>query len=127
MMNESTKPNSASASMRPMPMNMVPRTMPAASGWRAMASTDFPMRIPIPIPGPMAASPYTNPLPIAVTSPVVWATRATAWVNSPIIDPSFSCLVLLRHGPSDVGGGEHGEDECLQPGHEDLEGQEQGP
>src|SRR5436309_983136 len=120
MMNERTKPNRAKASIRPMPMNMVPRTKPAASGWRAIASTDLPIRIPIPMPGPMAARPYTRPLPIAVRLPVVSPIRPTRWVTTPTIDSSLDS-VLFRHRTPDVGGGEHGEDERLQPGHEDLE------
>ena len=39
-----TKPISASASVKAMPRNIVVRTMPAASGWRAIASTDLPTR-----------------------------------------------------------------------------------
>src|SRR6266511_3086314 len=120
MMNERTKPKRASASIRPMPMNMVPRTMPAASGWRAIASTDLPIRMPIPMPGPMAARPYTRPLPIAVRLPVVSAIRPTMWVTTPTIDSSLDS-VLFRHRTPDVRCGEHGEDERLQPGHEDLE------
>ena len=38
-------------------MNMLVRTMPAASGWRAIACTALPAVIPTPIPGPMAAEP----------------------------------------------------------------------
>ena len=37
MMKERTKPKRARASVKAMPRNMVVRTMPAASGWRAMA------------------------------------------------------------------------------------------
>ena len=37
---KTTKPISASASTKAMPRNIVVRTMPAASGWRAMAWTD---------------------------------------------------------------------------------------
>ena len=44
MMNARTKPKSARASVKAMPRNMVVRTMPAASGWRAIASTDLPTR-----------------------------------------------------------------------------------
>src|SRR6266540_1545574 len=120
MMNDSTKPNRASASIRPMPMNIVPRTMPAASGWRAIASTDFPMRMPIPMPGPMAARPYTSPLPIAVRLPVVSAIRPTTWVTTPIIDSSLVSM-LFRHRTRDVRSGQYGKDERLQPRHEDLE------
>ena len=39
-----TKPIRASASVKAMPRNIVVRTMPAASGWRAIASTDLPTR-----------------------------------------------------------------------------------
>lgn len=53
----STKPNSASASVNAMPKNIVVRTMPAASGCRAIAVIAFPMTYPIPMAGPIAASP----------------------------------------------------------------------
>src|SRR6266581_1931912 len=41
MMNERTNPNRASASIRPMPMNIVPRTMPVTSTfvWAIRATT----------------------------------------------------------------------------------------
>src|SRR4029450_13797644 len=102
------------------------RTMPAASGCRAMASTDLPIRTPIPMPGPMAASPYTRPLPMAATSPVVSATKATMWVMTPIMYPSLGS-VLLRDRTGDVRGGEHGENERLQAGAEALGRGHQGP
>src|SRR6185436_20943874 len=54
---KTTKPMRARASVKAMPRNMVVRTMPAASGWRAMAWTDWPTRTPMPMPGPMAARP----------------------------------------------------------------------
>ena len=41
---KTTKPMRARASVKAMPRNIVVRTMPAASGWRAMASTDLPTR-----------------------------------------------------------------------------------
>src|SRR6266496_2913590 len=120
MMNESTNPNRASASIKPIPMNMVPRTRPAASGWRAIASTDLPIRIPMPMPGPMAARPYTRPLPIAVRLPVVSPIRPTRWVTTPTIDSSLDS-VLFRHRTRDVRSGQYGKDERLQPRDEDLE------
>ena len=52
---KTTKPNRASASVKAMPRNMVVRTMPAASGWRAMAVMALPTTMPMPMPGPMAA------------------------------------------------------------------------
>src|SRR5882672_5019754 len=116
MMNENAMPNSASASIKPIPMNMVVRTWPAYSGWRAMASTDFPIKIPSPIPGPMAARPMTRPLPI-VASPSRFP--VTCAMNANIqLPPS---LVRLRLRLPDVGGAEHGEDERLQGRDEDLE------
>src|SRR5882672_5510778 len=116
MMNENAMPNSASASIKPIPMNMVVRTWPAYSGWRAMASTDFPIKIPSPIPGPMAARPMTRPLPI-VASPSRFP--VTCAMNANIqLPPS---LVRLRLRLPDVGGAEDGEDERLQGCEEDLE------
>ena len=41
---KTTKPMRARASVKAIPRNMVVRTMPAASGWRAIASTDLPTR-----------------------------------------------------------------------------------
>src|SRR5919108_274248 len=52
-----TNPISARASVKAIPRNIVVRTMPAASGWRAMASMARPTTSPMPIPGPMAARP----------------------------------------------------------------------
>ena len=54
---KTTNPNRASASVKAMPRNMVVRTMPAASGWRAMAVMALPTTMPMPMPGPMAAPP----------------------------------------------------------------------
>src|SRR5262249_11374781 len=79
MMNENAMPNSASASIRPIPMNIVVRTWFAYSGWRADASTDLPIRIPRPIPGPIAASPITSPLPIVFRPGVMSAACARRW------------------------------------------------
>ena len=42
MMNARTNPNSASASVNAMPRNIVVRTVPADSGWRAMAVIALP-------------------------------------------------------------------------------------
>ena len=56
-MNASTNPNSASASVNAMPKNIVVRTMPADSGWRAMAVMALPTTMPMPMPGPIAAPP----------------------------------------------------------------------
>ena len=57
MMNASTKPNSASASVNAIPRNIVVRTVPADSGWRAIAVMALPTTMPMPMPGPMAAPP----------------------------------------------------------------------
>src|SRR5262245_50428224 len=118
MMNENAMPNSASASIRPIPMNIVVRTWFAYSGCRAIASTDFPISTPSPMPGPIAASPITRPLPMAVRPvSVICATRWT-------IDASYlslACSVRLSEGPTDVRASEDGEDERLQDRYEDLE------
>ena len=75
MMNENAMPNSASASIRPMPMNIVARTWPAYSGFRSIDTAATQIYTPSPIPGPIAASPMTSPRPIVSrpvpTSPVV--------------------------------------------------------
>src|SRR5438132_417658 len=120
MMNDSTNPIRASASIRPMPMNIVPRTRPAASGWRAMASTDLPIRMPMPMPGPMAARPYARPFPIELTSPFVWASSPSTCITTPTMSPPWASM-LLRHRSGDVRGRQHAEDEGLQAGHENLE------
>ena len=57
MMKARTKPKSASASVKAMPRNMVVRTMPADSGWRAIDEMALPTTRPMPMPGPMAAPP----------------------------------------------------------------------
>ena len=57
MMNARTKPKSASASVNAMPRNIVVRTVPADSGWRAIAVMALPTTRPMPMPGPMAAPP----------------------------------------------------------------------
>ena len=53
-----TNPISASASVKAIPKNIVVLTIPAASGCLAIACTALPSINPIPIPGPIAASPY---------------------------------------------------------------------
>src|SRR5262245_40641591 len=119
MMNENAMPNRASASIRPIPMNIVVRTWFAYSGWRAIASTDLPIRTPSPMPGPIAASPITRPFPMVFRPGVMSAACATRW--------NIRCLpfsVLFRQCPADVRAGEDGEDECLQTCNEDLEAHE---
>src|ERR671919_211440 len=119
MMNVRTNPNRASASVNAIPRNIVVRTIPAASGCRAMASTAFPTRYPMPMPGPMAPRPNTRPLPMTPTSPSTWATKApTCESSSPMALPS---LVLGVHGPGDVDGGQDREDVGLEHGHQHLE------
>ena len=54
---KTTNPIRASASVKSMPRNIVVRTMPAASGWRAIAVMALPTTMPMPMPGPMAAAP----------------------------------------------------------------------
>jgi hypothetical protein len=65
----STKPSSASASTTAMPMNIVVRTWPAASGWRAMDSIAPLISIPSPMPGPRVPRPNTRPTPMTPMSP----------------------------------------------------------
>src|SRR5438034_1266149 len=115
MMNENAIPNSASASINPIPINMVVRTWLAYSGCRAIASTDLPIRMPKPMPGPIAARPITSPLPTVLIESRFPVTCASKW----IINASFS--MLLREGAADVRGGQHREDERLQQRNEDLE------
>src|SRR6266536_2897402 len=55
--NASTKPKSASASTKARPMNIVVRTIAAASGCRAIPSSALPIRIPRQMPGPTAPRP----------------------------------------------------------------------
>src|SRR6476659_3035714 len=81
-----------------------------------MASTDLPIRTPSPVPGPIAASPITRPLPIVLRPGVISAACAMRWN----IDASLSS-VLLRQRATDVRAGEDGEDERLQARDEDLE------
>src|SRR5690606_9678942 len=52
-----TRPSSASTSTNATPMNIVARSCPATSGWRAMPSMVLPIRMPRPMPGPIAARP----------------------------------------------------------------------
>src|SRR6476661_6313988 len=115
MMNASTNPNSASASVNAMPRNIVVRTVPADSGWRAIAVMALATTRPMPIPGPIAAPPYTMPRPM-VWRPALLSTAAAARTWS-----KGSSLVFRMHRSADVDGGENGEDEGLQEGDENLE------
>src|SRR4051794_20876757 len=120
MMNARTKPNSARASVKAMPRNMVVRTMPADSGWRAIAEMALPTTRPMPIPGPMAAPPYTMPRPIAVRPGVMSGLVAAAWASTESTLVSF-WSVLWVHRLTDVHGSQDREDECLQERDQDLE------
>ena len=51
------KPSRPRASMRAAPMNMLVRSAPATSGWRAVPSCVLPTTMPMPMPGPIAARP----------------------------------------------------------------------
>src|SRR5262245_23333279 len=119
MMNDSTNPKSASASVNAMPRNIVVRTVPAASGWRAIAVMAFPTTSPMPMPGPMAAPPYTIPRPIAVRPD--WSSPAPCAANTTGSSKGTS-LVLGVHGQADVDARQDREDEGLQGGDQDLEG-----
>src|SRR5262249_12744677 len=118
MMKDSTKPKSASASVNAMPRNIVVRTVPAASGWRAIAVMAFPTTSPMPMPGPMAAPPYTMPRPTAVrpdwSSPAPCAAKTTG-------SSKGTSLVLGVHGQADVHARQDREDEGLEGGDKDLE------
>src|SRR4051794_379841 len=70
---------------------------------------------PMPIPGPIAAPPYTMPRPM-VWRPALLSTAAAARTWS-----KGSSLVFRMHRSADVDGGENGEDEGLQERDEDLE------
>src|SRR5262245_37293014 len=124
MMNASTNPNSASASVNAMPRNIVVRTVPADSGWRAIAVMALPTTRPMPMPGPMAAPPYTMPRPIAVR-PFVLSVTVWAWASRRWSRATWVLLLVLSvlgvHGTADVHGGEDREDERLQEADEDLE------
>src|SRR5439155_14796929 len=88
----------------------------AYSGCRAIASTDLPIRMPSPMPGPIAASPITRPFPTVLIESRLPVTCATRWNISA---SSFS--MLLGQRSTDVRAGEDGEDERLQDRDEDLE------
>src|SRR5918992_1200008 len=90
MMNERTKPMSASASIRANPRNIVVRVSPAVSGWRAMASIAAENTNPTPTPGPIAASPYTSPWASAVSPSSV----TPSWAR--IMTPSMRFSPPLR-------------------------------
>src|SRR5581483_7316605 len=115
-MKERTNPNMASASTNAIPRNIVVRTMPGASGCRAIASTDLPTRKPIPMAGQMAHRPYTRHLRMGVPMFVAaWASRPNRCVMW------FLLLVLGVDGPGEVHGGQDGEDVRLQHRDQDLE------
>src|SRR6266851_718788 len=57
MKNGTAMPISASASVSAKPIHIYVVIMPAASGWRAIASMAWPKTRPMPMPGPMAARP----------------------------------------------------------------------
>src|SRR4051812_6757851 len=135
MMNARTKPKSASASVNAIPRNIVVRTVPADSGWRAIAVMALPTTRPIPMPGPMAAPPYTMPRPIAVRPFVgsfVAAAAKMKWIRAKATWSSWLCAraracsrvggsVFGVHRATDVHRGEDREDEGLQEADEDLE------
>src|SRR6476659_9319826 len=83
----------------------------------------LPTTRPMPMPGPMAAAPYTMPRPMAVRplvgSDEAWARRkcsSTTWVL-------LVGVLSVRgvHGDVDVHGREDGEDERLEEAHQHLE------
>src|SRR5262245_54226073 len=121
MMNDNTKPNSASASVNAMPRNIVVRTVPADSGCLAMAVMAFPTTIPMPMPGPMAAPPYTIPRPMAVrplaSSPACCAASRKS-CNESLLRRG---LVLRVHRQADIHTRQDREDERLQRRDQDLE------
>src|SRR5438874_8089754 len=131
MMKARTNPNRASASVKAMPRNIVVRTMPADSGCRAMAVMALPTTMPIPIPGPMAAPPYTMPRPTAVrpfsNSPescVAKKCSGASRCNSTCFSLLFEQLVVGMHGSTDVHGRENREDVGLQERDQQLEDRE---
>src|SRR5436309_13928175 len=72
---------------------MVVRIVPCISGWRAIAWMALPTTRPMPMPGPMAAAPYTIPAPIdcrpSLSSPACWAARSS-------VDMVFSLLLVVK-------------------------------
>src|SRR5436305_7531265 len=125
MVKARTNPNRASASVKAMPRNIVVRATPAASGWRDIAVMALPTTRPIPMPGPMAAPPYTMPRPTAVrpfwSSPGSWAANINRWCTNTPPSALFGSLMLWVHCAADVHGGQDREDERLQDGDENLE------
>src|ERR1700746_1755096 len=93
----------------------MPWSSPRRWGCRATDWIIEPKMIPMPTPAPAAPSPTPRARPIAlpalVTSPVVAARM------NPII--SVSSLVLGLDRRADVDGGQGGEDERLDPDHDD--------
>src|SRR5450631_1070130 len=112
MVEARTKPNRASASVNAMPRNMVVRTMPADSGWRAMAVMALPTTMPMPIPGPIAAAPYPIPAP---TAPRPFRTSFEPMTTSVAAMGRVTriLLVLGVHGGAQIDAGQDGEDERL--------------
>src|SRR5437764_7880357 len=104
---------------------MVVRIVPCISGWRAIAWIALPTTRPMPMPGPMAAAPYTIPAPMdcrpSLSSPACWAARSSVDMVS------LSCwcegvrwceLVIGVERVTEVDRGEQGEDVRLQEGDE---------
>src|ERR1700704_170730 len=121
MMNDNTKPKSASASVNAMPRNIGVGTVPADSGCLAMAVMALPTTMPMPMPGPMAAPPYTIPRPMAVRP--LASSPACCAASRKSCNESLLCwwLVLRVHGQADVDTREDREDERLQRRDQDLE------
>src|SRR5512139_3172045 len=114
------------ASTKATPMNIVVRSIPAASGWRAMPSMAFPTSIPMPIPVPRAPRPMLSPPP-SFARPGTNCPRPTASMRILLLSKlrltSHSRGLMFRvHSQTDIDRGQDGEDKGLQDGNEDFKG-----
>src|ERR1700759_5054492 len=86
-----------------------------SSGWRATDWIIEPKMIPMPTPAPAAPSPTPSARPIALPA-LVMLPDVAARMYPIILVPS---LVLRLDRRADVDGGQGGEDERLDPDHDD--------
>src|SRR5579859_6504946 len=83
------------------------------SGWRVTDSITLPKMIPMPTPAPTAPRP--PPIPIAI--PFVRPLLAARWM---MVASTYALLdwSVVGDGATEVDGGQRGEDEGLQRGHQ---------